>query len=521
MRRSLTRRRTSEGRDADRETIDRFLRLYYEQGVEGRTWRDTYWLGTRALKCVADLFVYQEILTELRPGLIVETGTAEGGSAVFLASICDLLGHGNVVTIDIAPQRRPPHPRITYLTGSSTSDDVVAEVRSRAAREHAVVVILDSDHTKDHVLRELEVYADLVTPGSYLIVEDTSVNGHPVLPEFGPGPMEAVEEFLARDDRFVIDPRREKFLVTFNPHGFLRRRGADDVAMGPAGPVPRATTDPIATPPAHETFRAWIGPPERYDQIAAAQFALLTQLGLRETHSLLDVGCGALRAGKLFIPYLLPGRYFGIEPNRWLVDEGIERELGRGIVDAKRPTFSDVSDFRLTVFDRAFDFILAHSILTHTSRAQMQRVLDEARAALAPGGAFVATFLEGEVDNEDQEWVYPDVVRYRRETLEGAASAAGLDLTVLDWPHADDQTWCVLTRSEDRVERHGDPRLERAAELGHVGLLDQYERMKAMLNDSERARAEAEQTLVRIARHPAVRAYSAVKRLVRRRGRSS
>ena len=84
-------------------------------------------------------------------------------------------------------------------------------------------MILDSDHSRDHVLDELRLYSRFVTPGGYLVVEDTNVNGHPVFPEHGPGPMEAVEEFLAESDEFEIDLAREKFFLTFNPRGFLRK----------------------------------------------------------------------------------------------------------------------------------------------------------------------------------------------------------------------------------------------------------------------------------------------------------
>lgn len=85
------------------------------------------------------------------------------------------------------------------------------------------MVILDSDHSEPHVSKELEAYADLVTPGSFLIVEDSNVNGHPIAPEFGPGPMEALDQFLVKRPDFVIDDRWDKFLLTFNPRGYLRR----------------------------------------------------------------------------------------------------------------------------------------------------------------------------------------------------------------------------------------------------------------------------------------------------------
>ncbi len=203
--------------------INGFHRLYYD-GRE-QTWGNTFWLGHRVLKCPLDLWIYQEILSEVRPALIVETGTYLGGSALYLASICDLIGGGEVVTID-ADRREglPKHPRITYVTGSSTSRSVVSQVRELARGKSPVMVILDSDHRQEQVARELAAYAPLVTPGSYLVVEDTNINGHPVDSGHGPGPFEAVEEFLAGNNGFARDSSREKLLLTFNPGGFLKRQ---------------------------------------------------------------------------------------------------------------------------------------------------------------------------------------------------------------------------------------------------------------------------------------------------------
>lgn len=156
--------------------------------------------------------------------MIIETGTAGGGSALFLASVCDSLDHGNVITIDIEAQKgRPKHKRLRYLVGSSTSDEIVQQVRKGVGRKEKVIVILDSDHHKEHVLNELRIYSRFVTPGSYLIVEDTNINGHPVLSSFGPGPMEAIQEFLRDNKNFVVDESREKFFLTFNPKGYLEK----------------------------------------------------------------------------------------------------------------------------------------------------------------------------------------------------------------------------------------------------------------------------------------------------------
>jgi cephalosporin hydroxylase len=219
------------------DVVNRFHQLYYENYE--RTWANTRWMGRTIVKCPLDLWIYQEILFQRRPDVIVETGTLAGGSALFLASMCDLLGTGRILTIDIeggaslpandmtfasgpGKPRRPEHPRIEYLTGSSVAPEIVRAVRESVAGQRTMV-ILDSDQSRDHVLAELRAYAPRVTVGDYLIVEDTNINGHPVWPEFGPGPMEAVNDFLAENDSFSVDESREKFFLTQNPRGYLRR----------------------------------------------------------------------------------------------------------------------------------------------------------------------------------------------------------------------------------------------------------------------------------------------------------
>ena len=206
---------------------DAFHRVYYdawEKGIaDGRGTITLSWFGYRTLKSPLDLWTYQEILVETRPDLIVEFGTRFGGSAYYIASLLDLVGHGQVLTVDIeAVKGRPVHRRIAYVLGSSIDPAIVAQVRA-AAEGKRVMVILDSDHTAAHVTAELAAYHDLVTVGCYLIVEDTNVNGHPVRADFGPGPMEALDAFLTSRNDFVSDRDRERFLLTLNPRGFLRR----------------------------------------------------------------------------------------------------------------------------------------------------------------------------------------------------------------------------------------------------------------------------------------------------------
>jgi cephalosporin hydroxylase len=199
------------------------------------------WLGVRTLKNPLDLWVYQEILFETRPEVIVETGTHRGGSALYLASLCDLLGTGTVVTIDIEPvaDDYPSHPRIVYLGGRSSTDDAVVAEVAALVRGRRAMVILDSDHSQRHVEAELGAYARFVSEGCYLVVEDSNLGI--IRPELLPGPGEALEGFLAGTSEFEVDRSRERFLLTYNDGGYLRR-------IAPASSLaPESDAQPPAT----------------------------------------------------------------------------------------------------------------------------------------------------------------------------------------------------------------------------------------------------------------------------------
>lgn len=217
-------RRIAVHKEDERALVDEFHRLYFDARAFNMTWRNTFWMGHPILKCPLDLWLYQEILHRVRPAVVIETGTAFGASAHFIASMMDLVGTGRIITVDIeARAGRPAHPRITYVTGSSVAPEIVEQVRDLVGAAAPVLVLLDSDHARDHVLAELEAYSPMVTPGSYLIVEDTNLNGHPADPEFGPGPMEALDTFLSANPPFAHDTEMDKFFLTFNPRGYLRR----------------------------------------------------------------------------------------------------------------------------------------------------------------------------------------------------------------------------------------------------------------------------------------------------------
>jgi len=212
---------------------DQFHRLFYYR----KAWKKTYWLGQQVLKNPFDLWVYQDIIFKIQPDIIIECGTYKGGSAFYMASLLDIIGKGNIITIDIFTEdkiltdfgeevKRPSHDRIKYLIGSSLSEEILNEVKNSIDSESTVMVILDSNHTMEHVLQEMNCYSKFVTKDSYMIVEDSNLYGHPVRPEryrFGKGPYEAIKKFLSQNNEFISDLECEKYFLCFNPSGYLKR----------------------------------------------------------------------------------------------------------------------------------------------------------------------------------------------------------------------------------------------------------------------------------------------------------
>jgi SAM-dependent methyltransferase len=201
--------------------------------------------------------------------------------------------------------------------------------------------------------------------------------------------------------------------------------------------------------PGDDHYRAYVGPPQKFDLVGAMQFQLLTSLGLREEHTLLDIGCGSLRAGKLFIPYLLPAHYFGMEPNDWLIKKGIEKEMGQDLIDLKKPTFSNDEHFTFTTFEKQFDFMIAQSIYSHATAAQVDRSLEEAKKVLAPKGLFAVTFVLGDTDYEGDEWVYPGCVTFTQEFIHARAAQHGFVAKQMHKHHPNGQTWFVFAHTEN------------------------------------------------------------------------
>tara|TARA_Y100001949_G_C15931542_1_gene305880 strand:+ start:189 stop:992 length:804 start_codon:yes stop_codon:yes gene_type:complete len=221
----------SIGNSDSQTIIDNFHVLY--ESKHKQTYDNTYWMGIRSMKCPLDLWIYQEILIKTKPDIIIETGTNEGGTTLFLANICDIMDNGEIITIDISsPNEKPKHKRIHYIQGDATSKKTITKIQQLVDKldnnsDTKIMVILDDEHSENHVFQEMEIYGKFVTPGNYLIVEDTSMGGHPVWSELKGGPMESVERYMKIYNDFEIDSAQEKFLLTFNPKGYLKKINSD------------------------------------------------------------------------------------------------------------------------------------------------------------------------------------------------------------------------------------------------------------------------------------------------------
>lgn len=211
--------------DTDRENFSRIIREFNAlfHMMANQTWGNTLWRGVPLAKAPTDLWIYQELIHAIKPDLIIETGSFRGGSALYMSDIMRLCeNHGKVISIDTDMSNlhsQALHSTVKFLKTSSVSDEAITFVKAHIAAYDCqkIMVVLDSDHEKEHVLREIELYAPLVTVGSALIVEDT--NNHP-------GPKEAIDEWYPAQPasyEFRKDFMCEKFMLTFNRDGYLER----------------------------------------------------------------------------------------------------------------------------------------------------------------------------------------------------------------------------------------------------------------------------------------------------------
>ncbi len=217
-----------------RERLYAISKDYIMMFYAAKPWHSNRYRGLQLLKIPNDLWILQEIISEIKPDLIIECGARNGASSLWFADQLNIIGKGEVISIELNINGdMPKHERVTFIKGSSVSDEVIDKVRQKVEGKKTVMVDLDSDHSKSHVLKELELYSPFVTLGSYLIVEDTIISGHPSVSVIDSnlklvteGPHEAVIDFFKKDFCFCVDTTRERFQITTNPQGYLRRMAA-------------------------------------------------------------------------------------------------------------------------------------------------------------------------------------------------------------------------------------------------------------------------------------------------------
>jgi SAM-dependent methyltransferase len=228
--------------------------------------------------------------------------------------------------------------------------------------------------------------------------------------------------------------------------------------MKPAASTADQSTTGAASSPELTDYRAYVGPADQYDFMGATQFRLLATLGLREGHYLLDIGCGSLRAGRLLIPYLLPDRYHGLEPNKSLIDEAVANEVGEDMIRIKRPRFAYNDAFDYAEFGRRFDFILAQSILSHTGADLALRALSRLPAVMHSTTIALVTFKaapKGAAPAPSSGWVYPGVVEYDEPTIASLIAQSGLAGARLPWFHPR-QVWYFLALERKLLPSSGE-----------------------------------------------------------------
>ncbi len=214
--------------------------LWMRSGWQAKYTYELAWLGIPVIQMPEDVLMMQEVIWKVRPDVIVECGVAHGGALVLYASVLELLGKGHVVGVDVeirkynrlAIESHPLSHRITLIEGDSVAEETLNEVRTHIRPGDTVLVALDSLHTRAHVQAELERYAPLVTPDSYVVVFDGVMRAVADAPNAGRGwegdnPLEAVQKFLLENEEFEVDPLYGRLGVTYCPGGFLRRRVPD------------------------------------------------------------------------------------------------------------------------------------------------------------------------------------------------------------------------------------------------------------------------------------------------------
>lgn len=248
---TLTHGRKSKTVDLySKEGLELISSLWVKLYAQYKLTHDITWMGVPIIQFPEDIIMMQELIWNVRPDVIIECGLAHGGSALFYASLLELMGKGHVIGIDIeirhynkiAIKNHPMSHRIEMLEGSSISEEVINTVKKRIKSANKVMVILDSNHSKEHVAKEIELYNKLVTPGSYLVVMDGAQafvwdmpNGKPEWKE--DNPLKAIEEFIENNPNFRIESYYNRLKVTSNPKGFLRKLTQEEMEERSKGDI--------------------------------------------------------------------------------------------------------------------------------------------------------------------------------------------------------------------------------------------------------------------------------------------
>ena len=377
------------------------------------------WLGHPIWQNVPDLWVIQEVISEVRPRLLIETGTNRGGSALFYAHLFDLLGEGEVLTVDVEKMHDLYHPRIEFLLGSSTSPAIVERARWAAERTGGpVMVILDSDHSRAHVGREMEAYGPLVTADSYMLVQDGVIDLLPIFAGGRPGPLPAIEEFLAAHPEFEVDERRDaQFLITHHPRGWLRRKADPPSSVSP-GSETHSSSRPEISAELHPTAFSGRPPSPRLatasddlkrfvlemplERTSIFEFVASAAQSLPSGARLADIGAGEAPYRELFehVEYVTVDWENSIYP------------------EARRSDIVATAE-AIPVENGAFDAVLSTQVLEHLARPSL--AIEEMRRVLRPGGRL---FLTAPLTWELHEEPY-DFYRYTEYGLRHLLTSAG------------------------------------------------------------------------------------------------
>lgn len=221
----------------DIRELEEVATKWVKVSAENRLSYEIDWLGVPIIQTPEDMVLMQELIFKIQPDIIIETGIAHGGSLIYYASLLELLGKGKVIGVDIeirehnrkVLERHPMFKRIELIEGSSISEEIIKKLEKMVPKDSKVIVCLDSNHTKNHVFKELQLYSSFVNLGGYIVVFDTNTSR---LAKLGicekiylnNGPKEAVEDFLKVNNNFEIDKHYNKLYISYSPNGYLRRK---------------------------------------------------------------------------------------------------------------------------------------------------------------------------------------------------------------------------------------------------------------------------------------------------------